>query len=151
MTSMSEMKVMSDNSSIVIPNDSRRNIIYSGPKTPIKRIKLTKTKDFSENQPDKSNNGSVVPGTPRTETGGNLTELELDCKLILPSSSSSSEQKAILKFPSGVSLQLDRSLFSDVEKEITNPQDSARQMKTILMQKSFRVKKKPNPKERQKF
>merc|ERR1719411_115958 len=110
MTSMSEMKVMSDNSSIVIPNDSRRNIIYSGPKTPIKRIKLTKTKDFSENQPDKSNNGSVVPGTPRTETGGNLTELELDCKLILPSSSSSSsEQKAILKFPSGVSLQLDRS------------------------------------------
>ena len=134
MTSMSEMKVMSDNSSIVIPNDSRRNIIYSGPKTPIKRIKLTKTKDCSENQPDKSDNGRIVPGTPRTETGGNLTELELDCKLILPSSSS--EQKAILKFPSGVSLQLDRSLFSDVEKEFTNPQDGARQMKTILMQKS---------------
>ena len=63
MTSMSEMKVMSDNSSIVIPNDSRRNIIYSGPKTPIKRIKLTKTKDLSENQHDKSNNGGGgVPG-----------------------------------------------------------------------------------------
>lgn len=30
----------------------------------------------------------------------------------------------------------DRSLFSDVEKEITNPPDGARQIKTILMQKS---------------
>ena len=59
--------------------------------------------------------------------------MEFDCKLILPSSS---EQKAVLKFPSGVSLQLDRSLFSGVEKEITNPPDGARLMKTILMQKS---------------
>jgi len=130
MTSMSEMKVMSDNSSIVIPNDSRRNVIYSGPKTPIKRIKLTKTRDLSENQLDKSNNGSAVPVTPLAESGGNL--MELDCKLIL---SSYSEQKAVLKFPSGASLTLDRSLFSSIEKEITNPPEAARQMKPILLQK----------------
>ena len=129
MTSMSELKVMSDNSSIVIPNDSRKNIIYSSPKTPVKRIKLTKTNGFYENQLDKSNNadGSGVPGTSRTESSGNL--MELDCKLFLPSSS---EQKAVLKFPSGVSIQLDRSLFSNMEKEITTSQDEARK---ILMQK----------------
>ena len=43
-----------------------------------------------------------------------------------------SNQKAVLKFPSGVSIQLDRSLFSNMEKEITTSQDEARK---ILMQK----------------
>merc|ERR1711923_644885 len=125
MTSMSELKVMSDNSSIVIPSDSRKNIIYSGPKTPIKRIKLTKSKDSEGNSENKAEETQTSQTSPSA-----AHSLEVDCKLTLPVSP---DQKAVLTFPNGDCLKLDRSLFSLVEKKIKNVQsDGSQQVSNII-------------------
>ena len=137
MTSMSEMKVMSDNSSIVIPNDGRKNIIYSCPKSPVKRVKVSHLKDpecKSDKNGEERNVDRVKP-QPHTPQKNEIPHsLELDCKLTLPTSP---QQSAFLKFPNGVLLQLDRSLFADVEKKIRDVNSaSAQQMKATLMPKS---------------
>ena len=123
LTSMSELKVMSDNSSILIPSDSRKNIIYSGPKTPIKRIKLTESKGSEGNSENKAEE------TQTSQTGPSAAHsLEVDCKLTLPVSP---DQKAVLTFPNGDCLKLDRSLFSLVEKKIKKV-DGSQQVRNIM-------------------
>jgi len=54
---------------------------------------------------------------------------------------SSSQQSAFLKFPNGDCLQLDRSLFSDLEKKIKLNSAVGQQMKATLIQKNDSINK----------
>merc|ERR1712062_318985 len=86
---------------------------------------------------------NVERGKPHTYQKSDITRVgnsvELDCKLTLPSSS---QHSAFLKFPNGDCLQLDRSLFSDLERKIKEVNSAVgQQMKATSMQKNDSINK----------
>jgi len=153
-TELSELKVLSDNSSIVKTKDSMANVGVPNPPEPEKekpKIKppLTATEsviksELADDDDVKFKINPIKASSPLTSSDSK--GMEIACKLTLPTIKT---ENAILKFDGGFCLELDRSFFKSFEttvKKDPSAVDSKPKIRTSIIHKDksnpFKFKRK---------
>jgi len=153
-TELSELKVLSDNSSIVKTKDSIANVGMSNPSEPEKEKPkigphLTATEsviksELADEDDVKFKINPIKVSSPITKSDSK--GMEIACKLTLPNIKT---ENAILKFDGGFCLELDRSFFKSFEttvKKDSSAVDSKPKIRTSIIHKDksnpFKFKRK---------